>query len=419
MTRFTRFTSFHRTAIGLGLLALGLLTTAGASASASVFAPEPGVTPLELVSVGDGFNPADPLTGRGTVEMEYRIARYEVTNAQYAAFLEAVAASDPHDLYNADMAGPFGGIDRTGQPGSYAYAAQEGRENLPVTFVSIWDALRFCNWLHNGQGNGDTESGAYQLAGNTLIGGRAADAEFFLPTDAEWYKAAYYQPAAQGGDIDGYWLYPTRGNSLAGNEDLDGANYFDGDFFDGIPFEEGPLSPVGWYIEAASAYGTFDQGGNVSEWLETRVSGSNYGIRGGSWQWTPGLLQSTSQASAAPDYEDISHGFRVAARAQTTTAVEDRTPEAQRPGLAIYPNPFNPRTTVAFTMRAAGPATVEVFDTRGRLVRTLGNGLREAGEHRVTWDGRDDRGENVAAGVYLVRVTTPAGVTAGRALLVK
>jgi formylglycine-generating enzyme required for sulfatase activity len=390
------------------------------AASANVFDPTPGTTALEFVAVGDPGNPADPFTGEGTVDYEYRMSRYEVTNTQYAEFLNAVAASDPFDLYNPDMAGPYGGIGRSGAPGSYVYTVQEGRENTPVTFVSIFDAMRFVNWLHNGQGSGDTESGVYELIdADTVVGGRADDAEYFIPSVAEWYKAAYYQPAGAGGDADGYWLFPTASNTLAGNDELDGANYFDGGFFNGIPFEQGPLSPVGWYTEAASYFGTFDQGGNVSEWLEDQVFGANYGIRGGSWQWTPSLLESVSQASASGTYEEISHGFRVGAAPATTTSVGDRTPELQDAGVNVFPNPFNPQTTVAFTVPQAGQVSVQVFDMRGRLVDTLVRGSHDAGEHRVSWDGRDASGRSVGAGVYLVWVVTPTSSTTERAMLVK
>jgi hypothetical protein len=54
-----------------------------------------------------------------------------------------------------------GGITRSGSDGSYTYTAKAGFENKPVTYVSFWDALRFANWLNNGQGGGDTETGAY------------------------------------------------------------------------------------------------------------------------------------------------------------------------------------------------------------------------------------------------------------------
>lgn len=63
--------------------------------------------------------------------------------------------------------------------------------------MSYFDALRFVNWLHNGQGDGDTETGAYTLLGGTPtpsneLVGRNPGAQIFLPTDAEWYKAAFY-----------------------------------------------------------------------------------------------------------------------------------------------------------------------------------------------------------------------------------
>jgi len=65
------------------------------------------------------------------------------------------------------------------------------------------------------------------------------------------------------------------------------------------------------------------------------------------------------------------------------------------------PNPFNPKTSIAFSLDRDGPVTLRVFDARGRLVRTLVNETRAAGQHVVDWDGRDDAGRREAAGVYL------------------
>jgi formylglycine-generating enzyme required for sulfatase activity len=59
------------------------------------------------------------------------------------------------------------GIGRQGSPGSYTYATGGAAQNMPVHFVSFYDALRFANWLTNGQGGGDTETGAYTLLGGT------------------------------------------------------------------------------------------------------------------------------------------------------------------------------------------------------------------------------------------------------------
>jgi formylglycine-generating enzyme required for sulfatase activity len=102
------------------------------------------------------------------------------------------------------MATGTGGITRSGSDGSYTYAAIAGREKMPVNRVSYFDALPFVNWLHNGQGSGDTETGAYTLHGGTPTPSnpmvqRNPGAFIFLPTDDEWYKAAYYDTG--GGDL--------------------------------------------------------------------------------------------------------------------------------------------------------------------------------------------------------------------------
>ena len=70
-----------------------------------------------------------------------------------------------------------------------------------------------------------------------------------------------------------------------------------------------------------------------------------------------------------------------------------------------YPNPFNPETTIAFTLPEPGKIRLSVYNIRGRFVRELLNEFREAGEHRVVWDGRDERGYPVSSGVYFYRLS--------------
>jgi formylglycine-generating enzyme required for sulfatase activity len=94
--------------------------------------------------VGGAGNAADT-TGFGAVAYDYNVGTYEVTNSQYAEFLNAKAASDPLGLYNVFMGSVAsgGGISRTGAPGSFTYTAISGRESRPVNFVSYYDSLRF------------------------------------------------------------------------------------------------------------------------------------------------------------------------------------------------------------------------------------------------------------------------------------
>lgn len=87
--------------------------------------------------------------------------------------------------------------------------------------------------------------------------------------------------------------------------------------------------------------------------------------------------------------------------------------------LGAFPNPFNPRTSVEFELDAAQPVRLEVIDLHGRVVRTLVDGLHAAGRTRVVWDGRDARGESVASGSYLLRLSTGADVQASKVLLVR
>jgi formylglycine-generating enzyme required for sulfatase activity len=238
---------------------------------------------LDWVNVGNPGNASDTvstLIGElGAVAYEYRIGRFEVTNAQYVAFLNAVAASDPRGLFNTLMGtDPRGGITRSGTAGSFTYAVRPNMGDKPVNFVSSLDAIRMANWLTNGQGSGSTESGVYTLNGNTVTAitrDLSNPNQVFLPTGHEWYKAALHQPANQGGDTDNFWRFATRSNtnpvvgtaSVTGNIANPGqstVNWRSGAAWNG---QNGNVTTVG-SCQSTSFYGASDMNGNVQEWLE-------------------------------------------------------------------------------------------------------------------------------------------------------
>ncbi len=297
---------------------------------------------IPTVPVGNLGNAADPLTGNlyGSVSYDYRIGTTEVTNAQYAEFLNFKAASDPLALYNTNMgSNTRGGITRSGSgtiQDPYVYAVKTDMGNKPVNFVSWYDSIRFANWLHNGQGAGNTETGAYTILGGTptpsdgLSITRNPGAIWFLTSEDEWYKAAYHQPAAQGGDSDDYWLYPTASNlpptaataDSVGNISNPGANV--ANYLSGADWnaQSGNVTTVGSAGPLSdSFYGTADQGGNVWEWNEALISGSFRGDRGGYWAVNAVNLQSSYRGLVGPTVENSAIGFRVATVPEPSTAV--------------------------------------------------------------------------------------------------
>ncbi len=303
----------------LSVLALVCAATAVLPAAAQV--------EIEWVTVGNPGNPADPLTTLGDVDYEYRIGATEVTNEQYAEFLNAVAASDPNQLYNPSMGSdPRGGIARSGADGSYTYAVRPNMGDKPVNFAGWFDAIRFCNWLTNGQGSGDTESGAYTLGSNPFRAPSAAGA-VFLPNEEEWYKAAYYQPSSMGGDADNYWLYATQSNAettpatatAIGDVANPGAGVTNRSRFASWDDQFGHVTTVA-SAGNTSPSGAFDMNGNVSEWVETTIDTARFlkGTRGGSWRLGSVNQRSTTREGLVIDRETEDVGFRVASLVPAT-----------------------------------------------------------------------------------------------------
>jgi flagellar hook assembly protein FlgD len=83
------------------------------------------------------------------------------------------------------------------------------------------------------------------------------------------------------------------------------------------------------------------------------------------------------------------------------------------------PNPFNPQTTLNFSLKADATVELAVFNLRGELVRQLLSERRSAGEHSVVWNGRDRSGSALASGVYLARFVAGDVVMTQRLVLVQ
>jgi hypothetical protein len=83
------------------------------------------------------------------------------------------------------------------------------------------------------------------------------------------------------------------------------------------------------------------------------------------------------------------------------------------------PNPFNPSTTIRFTLPGTSPVRLVVYDITGRVVRALADGTYQPGAHSVAWDGLDRSGRACASGVYVYRLTTTQGVVTRRMVLLR
>ncbi len=279
--------------------------------------------PIPFVTITNAGNDPD-FNGKGAVAYDFRIGKYEINNDQYAALLSAVAKDDPHVLYSTNMSfNVHGGIERSGSPGDYSYAVKAGMAHQPVVWVDFYDALRFCNWLHNGQPAGceddtTTEDGAYTLTPSVLAANnvlRNPGARFWLPSDDEWYKAAYHQPFETGGDLSNYWLYPTRSNDTPFSELPPGGPNSANTCCD----NNRAATDVGAYLFASSFYGTFDQAGNAQEWTEWTDDFTDLRdrrVRGGSWYYNEFYSKSTDFEFDTTDYDAAAIGFRVAGAAQ-------------------------------------------------------------------------------------------------------
>jgi formylglycine-generating enzyme required for sulfatase activity len=153
---------------------------------------------------------------------------------------------------------------------------------------------------------------------------RNAGATYFIPTENEWYKAAYYDPTLNGG-AGGYWIYPTKSNTTPSNvlspTGTNNANNYNVTYTDSMNY----LTPVGSFILSPGPYGTYDMGGDILQWNEADIpggiyfSGSTRGMRGGAFSINPIGMASLNRYYWPPTDVNASFGFRVASVPEPST----------------------------------------------------------------------------------------------------
>ena len=245
-----------------------------------------------------------------------------------------------------------GGIDFDASAGAGSkYSVKQGKENYPAVWINWNSAARFVNWLSNGQGSGETESGVYNnLSTNSSqpVPTREPGATVFLPSEDEFYKAAYYDPTKNGG-AGGYWKFGVgtdsppvsegpAGGAASANYAIDGGepDHARGDLFwqsGGTLFDNSieHVTEVGAYAEAVSYYGLFDVDGLLYQWTDDgrqNVNGVAYDFpvfRGGSWSSNDEFIgagyRNLYSFPYAASYANF--GFRVASAIPTPVLTAD------------------------------------------------------------------------------------------------
>ena len=269
------------------------------SAQADTFGSGTNTFDINFVTVGNAGNSADTTT-YGAVPYQYRVGTYEISQ-------NAITKATASGMANV-TAGTWTG-------------------NQPAASISWYEAAAFVNWLNTSSGyqaaydltfsgswsmNVWSSADAWTLGGTNLY--RHKDAYYFIPSENEWYKAVYYNPAGTN-----YFDYPTATviapTAVASGTNAGTAVYDNKTNSPAIVDSAGGLSP----------YGTMGGGGNISEWMESALDGTNSAssenrtIRGGSWANDVSVLNAEFRQGVAPTGEFAAVGFRVASIPEPST----------------------------------------------------------------------------------------------------
>jgi hypothetical protein len=189
---------------------------------------------------------------------------------------------------------------------------------------------------------------------------------------------------------------------------------------DEVFISSGDTATVSWHFDGVQGYALSDNpfphtagdrsapdgtdGAAVNIFDRLQVSAIGWEVRSGGGPADAGLVITSRATSIDP---------------VTSAEFEMDVPAAATGLKSISPNPFGNTARIDYTVPRAGHVTIQVYDVRGRLVRTLVNGSIAEGAHVTSWDAHDEQGKDVASGIYFIRMVSLGGATVRKALVLR
>jgi hypothetical protein len=184
------------------------------------------------------------------------------------------------------------------------------------------------------------------------------------------------------------------------------------DFTQHISYDEASAVPVLFSGEGGNAVAQFEL--DLTDLMNQFLAGSrpNYGI----------VIQANANQKFSKFYSREYPDATARPALQLNIPEVNATPQTAPAMTCLhpnYPNPFNPSTTISFSLQQAGSVRLTVYNTTGQKVTTLAQCSYPAGTHQVHWNGTDDAGASVAGGVYLYKLHTPTSRSIRKMVLMK
>jgi hypothetical protein len=323
-----------------------LIAASGPRAVAQVD-PASGIDFVTVGAVGNAAwqgngTPGDRAIGRGTVNYEYRIGRYEVKSNEWAEFYTAAFDRAAGDGIPFVQLPAFTGMfdvtpQNTQNPNARAFGTSPATEWRGTGGIDWRTAAIYCNWLHNAKATNREAflSGAYDVStfgpatpfGFSDQRERSPGAKYFIPSWDEWLKASHYDPNKQNSDgtTGGWWPYSNGTDipltygpppSFGGNGTGMANAGFD------LPGNTDFLIPLNSYPTVRTPWGLVDAAGMTSEHVEEPILTAGRlvarGAEGSSWASSGAVAIASDEiyefgAGDAPDIGSLISGFRVAA----------------------------------------------------------------------------------------------------------